>query len=132
MDIGIWGWLQEFQDARSRFFRQAILFLIALTYHYILKSNFVLHFCWTQPTLHSDFNMQDSTLASKVNMCLNSVHICLCLKEKNHLQINKKKKMHTGNYLSDCSLKKIVQNYGGICSNCKLLKHFIDVFDVLY
>ena len=48
-------------------------------------------------------------------MFINSVHICLCQEEQtNHLQINKKKKKHVYRdvyYLSDCSLKKIVQNY---------------------
>ena len=115
--------LQVFQDARSRFFRQVTGFFNSLDISLHSKvpnkpsANLFFHFSGLNPPCRNTFRSQHTrliTLASTVNMFINSVHICLCQEEKNHLQINKKKKKHVcrdGYYLSDCSLKKIVQNY---------------------
>ena len=118
MHIGIMG-LQAFQDARSRFCRQAKIFFKSLDislHSTVLIRKFVLYFHGLNPPCRNTFRFQHTrhiiTLASTVNMFMNSVHICLC-QNKNHLQVNKNMKKHVCRdfyYVYDYSLKKIVQN----------------------
>ena len=131
--------LQAFQDARSRFFRQATNFLIALTYHCTPKSptnhqQIYFRFPGRNPLCRNTFGFPHKrliTLASTVyKLCS---YLFMSERKKNHLQINKNKKRHVYRdvyYLSECSLNKKCSKLRGNYCNCKLLKHqhLIDVF----
>ena len=64
------------------------------------------------------------------------IFVYMSERNKNYLQINKKKKRHVYRdvyYLSDCSLKKIVQNHmvTALIANCLSINTLWTSFDVL-
>ena len=87
--IGIFG-CRQFKTRGPDFAGKQRVFFIALTYHCTLIpqqtiSKFVRRFPGLNPHCRNTFRFQNTrliALASTVTMFINSIHICLCQKEK--------------------------------------------------